>query len=274
MSGIDEFLYSRSMDGLVPFDVQKEASKGFSMDLREVEDRILTIGLLPMRYARNRKTITPQNQLVLFRSTVAVVGCGGLGGFLVEELLRAGVGNIIVIDPDIFEEHNLNRQIYATMNNLGEPKVAAAALRASEINPAANIIPIQEVLSAENGSELLKKSQLVLDALDSISVRMNLADLCEQLGIPLVHGSVAGWYGQVLTQYPGERIMQKLLGEYSEDRGIEEELGNPSFLPAMVASLEAAEAVKVLLGIGTTLRNRFLSINLFDMEIVEIPILG
>jgi molybdopterin/thiamine biosynthesis adenylyltransferase len=94
------------------------------------------------------------------------------------------------------------------------------------------------------------------------------------MNVPMIHGSIAGWYGQVTTQFPGDKTLQKFYGRYPLEKGIEEELGNPSFSPALVASIEAAEAVKVLLGEGTTLRGRLLSINLFDMEIVDICIEG
>jgi len=274
MDEIDAYLLSRAENGIISFAVQQGAATCFNMGLSEVEDRILSLGQLPMRYARNSAAISPEKQKILFRSTVAVAGCGGIGGYVVEELARLGVGTLIIIDPDVFEEHNLNRQVHATFANLGAPKVAAAASRIEEINPAVTTITHQDALSEKNGPDLLSGAKLVIDALDNISHRIVLADLCEQIRLPLVHGSVAGWYGQVLTQYPGERTLQRILGQYKRARGVEQELGTPAFLPALVASLEVAEAVKVLLGEGATLRNSFLSVNLLDMEMVTVPILG
>ncbi len=111
VADINEFLSTKADDGLVSMESQQEAVRCFGLSLPEVEDRILSMGLLPRRYARNRSTITPSKQLVLFRSTVAVAGCGGLGCYLVEELTRLGVGTIIVIDPDVFEEHTLTADL-------------------------------------------------------------------------------------------------------------------------------------------------------------------
>src|SRR6185369_3162533 len=108
-----------------------------------VEEVALDRGILPARYQRNRKAISVQDQLTLFRSRVAVIGCGGLGGYVVEELARLGVGTIVVIDPDVFEEHNLNRQLFSSPANLDTAKVEAAAKRIGEVNPAVNLVPIQ-----------------------------------------------------------------------------------------------------------------------------------
>jgi molybdopterin/thiamine biosynthesis adenylyltransferase len=110
----------------------------------------------------------------------------------------------------------------------------------------------------------------VADALDSIPRRLELAEVCEKCGIPLVHGSVGGWYGQVTTQFPGERTLQKIYPRYHRERGIEKDLGNLSFVVPTIASIEVAEIVKILLGEGSTLRGKMLALNLLDMEFTEI----
>ena len=90
------------------------------------------------------------------------------------------------------------------------------------------------------------------------------------MGIPLVHGAIAGWYGQVTTQFPGEDNLERLYSRSLEAKGIEQHLGNPSFTPAIVASLETAEVCKILLGMGTTLRGRNLFVDLLDMSFEEV----
>ena len=246
---------------------QVEAAELFGVTLAEVEKVALERGILPARYQRNRKALTITDQLTLFRSSVAVIGCGGLGGYVIEELARLGVGRIVVVDPDVFEEHNMNRQLFSSPANLGQAKVQAAAARINEINPAVTLVPIQTALSAENGADLLAGCQVVVDALDSIQVRLELADVCAGLNIPLVHGAIAGWYGHVTTQHPGDDTLQTIYRSWKTGKGVEETLGNPSFTPAMVASLEVAEVCKLLVGQGTTLRGRQLMIDLFSMEI-------
>lgn len=267
MVAVLDFIRESAVGDLVAWQHQLEVARRFSLSPALVEMIILDNGLLPARYQRNRQTISQSGQRELFHSRVAVIGCGGLGGYIIEELARLGVGTIVAIDPDVFEEHNLNRQLFSTPDNLGKHKVEAALRRVSEINPAVTLIARQTAFSAENGAELLVGSRVAVDALDNIGVRMELADACSALGIPLVHGAIAGWFGHVTTQFPGDDTLQSIYGAEKSCKGVETSLGNPSFTPAVVASLEVAEVCKLLLGQGTPLRGRQLAIDLFSMEI-------
>jgi molybdopterin/thiamine biosynthesis adenylyltransferase len=148
--------------------------------------------------------------------------------------------------------------------------VAVAAGRIKEVNPAVTIVPVQDAFTGRNGRGLIEKVAVVADALDSIPRRLELAEVCDKCDIPLVHGSVAGWYGQVTTQFPGEYTLQKIYSRYSGERGIEKELGNLSFVVSLIASIEVSEIVKILLGEGSTLRGKMLSLNLLDTEITGI----
>jgi molybdopterin/thiamine biosynthesis adenylyltransferase len=270
VSGLIEFLKACSEGDLLSFSSQVLASKEFGISIAEVECGALEVGLLPARYQRNRKTISLCDQLVLFRSRVAVLGCGGLGGYIIEQLARLGVGCIIAIDPDVFEEHNLNRQLLSSIARLKRSKAHVAVERVSEINPAVTVIAKQVAYTSENGFDLLLGAQVVVDALDSIPTRMALCQTCSQLNIPLVHGAIAGWYGQVATQFPGEDSIQRLYGKNGESKGVEKQLGNPSFTPAVIASIEVAEVCKVLLRKGKNLQGRALSIDLLEMTFHEI----
>lgn len=265
-----EFIAAEATGDLFPWAAQVRAAERFGLTLGRVEETALTHGLMPARYQRNRQTISVERQLHLFRSRAVIIGSGGLGGYLVEELARLGVGNLVVVDPDTFEEHNLNRQILSSPALLGRSKSAVAAERVAEINPAVTITPLQVAFSRENGREILTRADVVLDGLDSITTRLELVDLCRELSIPLVHGAIGGWYGQIASQLPGDDISPSLFGSWSEPRGIETRLGNPSFTPAVVASLQVAEACKILLGEGESLRNRMIFVNLLDMEFDEV----
>jgi molybdopterin/thiamine biosynthesis adenylyltransferase len=269
MDELRAYLQKGCSGDLLPWGVQVEAAARFGLSLGRVEETALELGLLPARYQRNRQTISTAEQLQLLKSRVAVIGCGGLGGYVIEELARLGVGEIVAIDPDVFEEHNLNRQILSTPATLGRAKVEAAALRVAEVNPAVLLTPVRDAFTPENGAALLSGSRVVVDALDSIPVRLQLAEVCNTLVIPLVHGAIGGWYGQVATQFPGERSLAKMYDRCGHGKGIEQQMGNPSFTPAVVASLEVAEVCKVLLAKGLTLRGRTLSIDLLHMEIHE-----
>jgi molybdopterin/thiamine biosynthesis adenylyltransferase len=272
MDELNAFLLKNAQGDLLPWQAQVQAMTQFGLSCRQVEEGALNLNILPARYSRNRKTISTDEQRKLFNCTVAVIGCGGLGGYIIEELARLGVGTIKVIDPDVFEEHNLNRQILCTIEQLGKAKVDAARSRVSAVNPAVLVKPVQDAFSAANGADLLKDVHAVADALDSVPTRMVLAEVCETLGLPLIHGTIGGWYGQITTQMPGDRSIQNIYGACQNYEGMEKTLGNPAFTPAVVASLEVAELCKVLLGHGTTLQKRLLFIDLLDMTFHEIAI--
>jgi molybdopterin-synthase adenylyltransferase len=272
MSELERFIKANARGDVLPWNTQLEATKKFKLTCRAVEEAALNLEILPGRYQRNRKTITTAHQHRLFQSKVAVIGCGGLGGYIIEELARLGVGTIKAVDPDVFEEHNLNRQILCTVSDLGKPKARVAKRRIRAINPAIKVIPYIKPFGKENGKELLKGVDVAVDALDSVPARIELADCCESLQIPMVHGTIGGWYGQVTTQLPGDGTVQMIYRNCKEAKGVERMLGNPAFTPAVVASLEVAEVCKLLLGHGTPLQKRMLFINMLDMEIDQIQI--
>lgn len=266
MGELLNYLLPRTEDGLLPWGVQKEAAAVFGRSLAEVEEIALQGGILPARYQRNRIMISLEQQRILFRSTVAVLGCGGLGGYILEGLARLGVGRIIAIDPDIFVEHNLNRQLLSAPEDLGKAKVDVALERILRVNPAVTLTPLRKAFDEDNGAGLLASADLAIDALDSIEARCALETVCRQMEIPFVLGAIAGWYGHVSTIFPGDQTVQKIFGGETAGKGIEQKLGNPSFTPALVASLEVAEACKVLLSEGQVLRNRMLTIDLREMD--------
>jgi molybdopterin/thiamine biosynthesis adenylyltransferase len=264
-----EFIAARAEGDLLPFGAQSEATRWFGKTFGEVEEEALGAGFLPARYRRNRETVSTADQLRLRRSRVAVIGCGGLGGYLIEELARLGVGALVVIDPDVFEEHNLNRQLLSSPADLGRPKVEVACLRVAAVNPAVEVVAHRTAFSRANGRELLAGCTAVVDGLDSVLVRRELAELCGALGLPLVHGAIGGWYGQIAVQLPGGDL-SPLLRSSPDGKGVEARLGNPSFTPAVVASLQVAELTKVLLGRASSLAGRALFVDLLAMRFDEV----
>jgi molybdopterin-synthase adenylyltransferase len=162
MECLTDYLRDHAEGDLLPWRCQVEAATRFRLSLARAEEAILELGLLPARYQRNRQAFTTGQQQQLFRSRVAVIGCGGLGGYIIEELARLGVGKIVAVDPDVFEEHNLNRQLLATPNLLGCIKVEAARMRVEQINPAVTLIPRKQALGRVNGRDLLDDAQVAV----------------------------------------------------------------------------------------------------------------
>lgn len=271
MDELEHYLKKRAVGNIVSGQCLDEAGARFELTRAEVERLALHFSLLPARYQRNQQMLDIAQQRLLIDSRVSVVGCGGLGGHIIEQLARLGVGEIQIIDGDVFEEHNLNRQLYASERVLGIPKVDVACQRVREINPAVEVFPVRAHLDSSNASHLLRSAEVVADAVDNLDTRQVIASSCCQLGIPMVHGAIAGWFGHITTVYPDDPAIGKIYPQQT-GHGIEQELGNPAFAPAMIASMQVAEICKILLGLPGQLRHRKLVIDLLDMEVQEIPL--
>lgn len=231
--------------------------------LREVEIRALRNHVVPERYQRNLGSIGMEGQARLLESKVAVVGVGGLGGVALDLLLRVGVGEIVLIDGDAFLESNLNRQLLSNMTNIGLYKVEVARQRAEAVNPSTKIETYRAWANKETLEEMIKGSQVVLDGLDDIPTRHAVEGVARRLGIPFVHGAVAGFWGEVMTVFPEDRGLSLIYGSQTDPApGDEKELGTPCVTPTVVASLQVSEVIKVLLGWQDTIRNRLLVLNL------------
>jgi len=223
-----------------------------------------------LRYSRNKNLMSDDEIILLSQKKVCVLGLGGLGGYIVEMLSRIGVGSLTLVDGDVFDETNLNRQLFSSMNNLGSSKALEAEKRVKGINPLTKVIPVYEFVDSSNAMKIIANHDVIVDALDSIDLRKYISNVCTELNLPLVHGAIAGWYGQVATIYPNDTTLDIL---YPKDikRGIEKELGNPSFTPALVASIQVSEVIKLLLNRGDLLRNSFMMIDLYtnDIEVIK-----
>lgn len=217
------------------------------------------------RYIRNKMTISEEENKVLHDSKVCVVGCGGLGGYVIEMLGRIGVGHITAIDGDVFDITNLNRQILSDVGRIGQSKALTAQSRMANVNPEVLISPVVAFLDESNATELLKGHDVIVDALDKISVRFLLQETAERLQIPFVYGAIAGWYGQVSTIFPGDNTLNKIYKNKSAG-GEEKKLGNPSFTPAVASAIQVSEVVKILTKKGDLLRNKLLFMNLLNQE--------
>jgi molybdopterin/thiamine biosynthesis adenylyltransferase len=234
--------------------------------VREVEIAALKNGVTPWRYIRNTGTIGLDGQIKLLESAVAVVGAGGLGGTIIELLARQGIGHIIIIDNDRFAEQNLNRQIMSTEKNLGKYKALVAAKRVKETNSAVTVTTFVEKLTEENAHRLLKDARVVADGMDNLPSRFAVEKACRSLRIPFVHGTIAGFCGQLMTIFPEDAGLRCIYGSSGRfpEQGIEVKIGNPSATPAIIAAWQVQEIVKIITGIGKPLRNTLLLLDMME----------
>ena len=206
-------------------------------------------GIIPVRYSKNLNALSVLEQERLASSSVLVCGCGGLGGILVQLLARAGVGKLRLVDGDVFAASNLNRQLLSNTRGLSRPKVLVAQETVQEVNPLVEVEAIEETMGEANAAGLVRGSHLVLDALDNIEGRLILAEAARQLAVPFIHGAVAGWWGQVSTFLPNSRHdLSTIYGTQRSRDPAEQELGVLGGAAAVVGSLQALEAVRILCG--------------------------
>ncbi len=240
--------------------------------LREIEISCLEQNIIPIRYIRNIGTIGIEGQLKLLRSTVVVCGAGGLGGTIIELLARQGIGQLVIIDNDKFTENNLNRQIMATEGDLQKSKVKVAAARIKKINSAVTVTAVNKKIDSKNVKKLIKDAGVVIDGLDNLLARRTVADACNKLKIPFVHGAIAGWCGEFMTIFPGDKGFDALCGSSVKENacGMEAQTGNPTATPAVIAAWEVQETIKIITGIGSPIRNRLIFLDFADGTFDEI----
>lgn len=213
-------------------------------------------------YTRNIPSISEEEQNLLASKKVFVAGCGGLGGFIIEFLVRAGVGSVRAADGDVFSESNLNRQILSDREHIGKSKVLTARERALAIRPDMDFEACECFIDSDNIGELVSGCDLAIDALDSIRARCVLSEACRNEGIPMVHGAIDGWLVQASTVYPQDSVIDMLYAGREEST---KTVSTLSFIPAACAAIEAAEAVKILTGKEPSLRNRLLMADMKNM---------
>lgn len=220
------------------------------------------------RYLRNIPALSEEECFVLRGKKVAVIGCGGLGGHIIEHLARIGIGWIRCVDGDRFEATNLNRQILSKESTLGAEKAAAAAQRITKINSGITAECIPVYLTEENASKILSDCDAVLDGLDNIPARRLLARACAELGIPYIYGAISGWVAQAGVSLPGDGLIGRL---YPKDTAVKEK-SVLSFTPALCAAMQTALCVKLLTGRPVE-TGRLYYFDLAEMELETISML-
>jgi len=222
------------------------------------------------RYARHLTLpeVGPEGQRLLSEASILVVGAGGLGSPALLYLAAAGIGRIGIIDDDLVDLSNLQRQILHGTAAIGEAKVASAERRLSDLNPEVAVEAHETRLVADNALEVIGGYDLVIDGSDNFSTRYLIGDACEILGRPWVFGSIHRFEGQVTTfNLDGGPNYRDLFPEAppAELAPNCAEAGVLGVLPGIVGSIQATEAIKIILGVGEPLSGRLLVIDALGM---------
>ncbi len=208
-------------------------------------------------------------QKKLKQSSILIIGTGGLGSPVAMYLAAAGVGRLGLVDYDVVDYSNLQRQVIHGSSTLGILKVDSAKQRLLDINPDIEILTYNEVFTSENAMEIAKGYDLIIDGTDNFPTRYLVNDVCVMLGIPNVYGSIFRFDGQVSVFDAEDGPCYRCIFPEPPPPGLVPscaEGGVLGVLPGTVGTLQATEAIKLLLGIGTSLKGKMLLYNALDMS--------
>ena len=246
---------------------------GFEVDL--------STGLEPRQRARySRHLLIPEvgeaGQLALLQSKVLLIGAGGLGSPASLYLAAAGVGRLGIVDADVVDESNLQRQIVHSTERLGEAKVDSAKRTVEALNPDVEVVAYKERMTSENVERILADGwDVIVDGADNFPTRYLVNDASVWHDIPVVHGSIYRFEGQVTVFKPGDGPCYRCLFPAPPPPELAPscaEGGVLGVLPGIIGSLQASEALKVLLGIGEPLIGRLLLFDALTAEFNEVSI--
>lgn len=260
----------RSISLVDVFDIARAAA----LPEKEVEIAALNSQIVPERYVRNLRAFSISDQIALLNSRVCVVGAGGLGGGVIELLARAGVGSLVVIDGDRFEEHNLNRQLMSSEVVLGQFKAEAAAKRVKSINSAVAVRTHGVFLNETCADDLIGDSHVVVDCLDNIPDRLVVQRAAGRKGIPMVSAAVAGASGHLTTIFPGDEGLCLIYGsaDAMPERGAETSLGCLPHAVLFLSAIQCSEVLKIQTKTGNLLRNKLMVVDLASnsLEVIHL----
>ncbi len=239
-----------------------------------VQDRQFTQEQLT-RYSRHflLPEVGEEGQAKLLDARVLMVGAGGLGSPSAYYLAAAGVGTLGIIDHDVVDLSNLQRQILHSNSRIGEPKAESARQTLQGLNPDVNVIPIPERLTSENIMEIIKDYDIVVDGCDNFATRYLVNDACVMTGKPNVHGSIFQFEGQVSVFHPGNGPCYRCLYPEPPPPGMAPscaEAGVLGVLPGIIGTIQAVEAIKLILDKGESLAGRLLHFNTLTMEVTTL----
>jgi molybdopterin/thiamine biosynthesis adenylyltransferase len=211
------------------------------------------------RYARHLvlREVGGPGQQKLKAASVLIVGAGGLGSPAALYLAAAGVGTMFLVDPDVVDRSNLQRQVLFAEADIGRPKAEAGADRLADLNPRVFVAGYQAAFDASNADELVERVDLVLDGTDDFAVRYAVNEACVRHGKPLVSGAIGRWTGQIGV-FAGQPCYRCLVPEIPPDAETCVAVGVVGALAGVAGSMMALEAIKLIVGAGEPLTGRLM----------------
>jgi molybdopterin/thiamine biosynthesis adenylyltransferase len=222
------------------------------------------------RYSRHilLQDIGVEGQEKISQGRVLVIGAGGLGAPILLYLAAAGVGTIGIIDGDVVDLSNLQRQVIHFTPDVGKPKVESAKEKIDLINPEVNVITYHTLFSSDNALEIIRDYDFIIDGTDNFPVKFLINDACVFAGKPFSHGGILRFDGQTITHLPGTACYRCVFNAPPPPNAVPtcSQAGVLGAIAGMLGTIQAAEALKYLTGVGELLTNRLLTFNAKTMQ--------
>ena len=226
------------------------------------------------RYSRHilLEDVGVEGQEKIANGKVLIIGAGGLGAPVALYLAAAGVGTIGIVDGDVVDLSNLQRQVIHFTADVNKPKVLSAKEKIHLINPDVKVVVHQEFLTASNALDIIKDYDFIVDGTDNFPVKFLINDACVFAGKPFSHGGILRFEGQTMTHVPGSACYRCLFNSPPPPNAVPtcSQAGVLGAIAGMLGTIQAAETLKYLTGVGELLTNRLLVFNAKTMDFRKI----
>ncbi|WP_461436286.1 HesA/MoeB/ThiF family protein [Methanosphaera sp.] len=229
--------------------------------------------------SRQKEIFSEEEQEILRTTPIVIIGCGGLGGTIIEQFVRAGFEELTIVDQDVFDETNLNRQVRSNLGTVGKSKVKITKSAMEQINPNINITDYDLTIDEKNISKILKGNKILVDAVDNVYTRVLISREAKQQGMVFVHSAVEKTMGQLSVFEPNSVSYEELFRLKSVDKSLDNDVKNyllsisakkPQVLgvtPSIFGSLQVNETIKYILNKkDVVLAPKVLMWDLFNMS--------
>lgn len=229
--------------------------------------------------SRQKEIFSEEEQEILRTTPIVIIGCGGLGGTIIEQFVRAGFEELTIVDQDVFDETNLNRQVRSNLGTVGKSKVKITKSAMEQINPNINITDYDLTIDEKNISKILKGNKILVDAVDNVYTRVLISREAKQQGMVFVHSAVEKTMGQLSVFEPNSVSYEELFRLKSVDKALDDDVKNyllsisakkPQVLgvtPSIFGSLQVNETIKYILNKkDVVLAPKVLMWDLFNMS--------
>jgi len=228
------------------------------------------------RYSRHiiLKEVGVEGQIKIRQSKVLIIGAGGLGSPAALYLAAAGIGTLGIIDGDVVDRSNLQRQILHFTQDIGKPKTLSAKEKIEQINPDVKIITQREMVNSNNILDFIKDYDFIIDGVDNFPTKFLINDACILSSKPFSHGGILRFDGQTMTHVPGKACYRCVFPELPPKNAVPtcSQAGVLGVVAGMLGTIQAAEALKYIIGEGNLLTNRLLIFNALEMNFRTVSI--